>query len=57
MNYYTKCYMSIFNSLKPVVCQVEGYCIGGGSDIALCSDIIIMEETAKIGYPPVRGKT
>ncbi len=47
-------FMSIWRSYKPVICKVHGYAGSGGSDIALCSDIIIMAEDAKIGYPPVR---
>ena len=46
--------MSLFHSLKPTICKVRGFAVAGGSDIALCCDLIIMEETAKIGYPPSR---
>eukprot|EP01126_Amoeba_proteus_P025362 TRINITY_DN2532_c0_g1_i3.p1 TRINITY_DN2532_c0_g1~~TRINITY_DN2532_c0_g1_i3.p1 ORF type:complete len:215 (+),score=57.89 TRINITY_DN2532_c0_g1_i3:306-950(+) len=54
MGYCTDCWMSIWRSLKPVICKIQGFAVGGGSDIALCCDIIIMEEDAKIGYPPAR---
>jgi len=54
MNSFTQHFMSIWRSYKPVICKVHGYAVAGGSDIALCSDIIIMEENAKIGYPPAR---
>ena len=47
-------FMSLFHSDKPTVCKVHGFCVGGGSDMALCSDLIVIEETAKIGYPPAR---
>ena len=47
-------YMCLFNSFKPTICKIKGYAVAGGSDIALCCDIIIMEENAKIGYPPAR---
>ncbi|HXH18078.1 MAG TPA: crotonase/enoyl-CoA hydratase family protein [Chitinophagales bacterium] len=47
-------FMSLWRSYKPVICKVQGYAIAGGSDIALCSDIIIMAEDAQIGYPPAR---
>ena len=50
----TEYFMSIWRSYKPVICKVHGDAGSGGSDIALCSDIIIMAEDAKIGYPPVR---
>jgi enoyl-CoA hydratase/carnithine racemase len=50
----TQDFMSIFRSYKPVIAKIHGYAVAGGSDIALCADIVIMEEDAKIGYPPAR---
>lgn len=50
----TDLFMEIFRSLKPVICKVHGFAVAGGSDIALCSDIVIMSETAEIGYMPAR---
>jgi enoyl-CoA hydratase len=47
-------FMSLFFSDKPVVCKVHGFCVAGGTDMALCSDLLIMEDSAKIGYPPAR---
>ena len=47
-------FMSIWRSYKPVICKVHGYAVAGGSDIALCADIVIMAEDAKIGYMPAR---
>lgn len=47
-------FMSLFHSDKPVVCKVHGYCVAGGTDMALCSDLLVIEDTAKIGYPPAR---
>jgi enoyl-CoA hydratase len=47
-------FMSLFHSEKPVVCKVHGYCVAGGTDMALCSDLLVIEDTAKIGYPPAR---
>ncbi len=49
-----KGFMSLFHSDKPTVCKIHGFCVGGGSDMALCSDQIVIEENAKIGYPPAR---
>jgi enoyl-CoA hydratase len=46
--------MSLFHGEKPVVCKVHGYCLAGGTDMALCADLLIVEDTAKIGYPPAR---
>ncbi len=47
-------FMSLFFSEKPVVCKVHGYCVAGGTDMALCSDLLVVAEDAKIGYPPAR---
>ncbi len=47
-------FMSLFFSDKPVVCKVHGFCVAGGTDMALCSDLLVIEDTAKIGYPPAR---
>jgi enoyl-CoA hydratase len=47
-------YMALWRSPKPVVAQVHGVCIGGGSDLALCSDLIVCAEDCRIGYPPAR---
>jgi enoyl-CoA hydratase len=50
----TECFMSLFRSKRPVICKVRGFAVAGGSDIALCSDLVIMAEDACIGYMPVR---
>lgn len=50
----TQKFMSIFRCLKPVICKVHGYAVAGGSDIALCADMIVMGEEARIGYMPTR---
>jgi enoyl-CoA hydratase len=47
-------FMSLFHSDKPVVCKVHGFCVAGGTDMALCSDLLVIEDGAKIGYPPAR---
>ena len=47
-------FMSLFRSEKPVVCKVHGYCVAGGTDMALCSDLLVVADDAKIGYPPAR---
>lgn len=46
--------MSLWRSYKPTICKIQGYAVAGGSDIALCCDLVIMAENAKIGYPPSR---
>jgi enoyl-CoA hydratase len=43
--------MSIWRSPKPVIAQVHGWCVGGGSDMALCADLVIASEDARIGTP------
>jgi enoyl-CoA hydratase len=50
----TESFMSLFRSRRPVICKVHGFAVAGGSDIALCSDLIVMAEDARIGYMPVR---
>ena len=47
-------FMSLFHSEKPVICKVHGYCVAGGTDMALCSDLLVVAADAKIGYPPAR---
>jgi enoyl-CoA hydratase len=47
-------FMSLFHSEKPVLCKVHGFCVAGGTDMALCSDLLVVEDQAKIGYPPAR---
>jgi len=47
-------FMSLFHSEKPVLCKVHGYCVAGGTDMALCADLLVVAEDAKLGYPPAR---
>ena len=54
MSRYVNSYMALWRSPKPVVAQVHGVCVGGGSDLALCSDLIVCADSALIGYPPAR---
>jgi enoyl-CoA hydratase len=54
MSENTACFMSLWRSPKPVICKVHGYAVAGGSDIALCADVVVMAEDARIGYPPAR---
>src|SRR5687768_3085179 len=44
-------FMSLWRSPKPVIAQVHGWCVGGGSDMALCCDLVIASEDARIGTP------
>jgi len=54
MSRYVSSYMSLWRSPKPVIAQVHGFCVGGGTDFALCSDLIVCSEECRIGYPPAR---
>lgn len=47
--------MAIFDMHKPVIAQVHGYCLAGGTDVALLCDIIIAADDATIGFPPARA--
>jgi enoyl-CoA hydratase len=48
-------FMSLFHSDKPVVCKVHGFCVAGGTDMALCCDLLVIGADARIGYPPARA--
>ena len=54
MNRNVRGFMSLFFSEKPTVCKVQGFCVAGGTDMALCCDLLVIEDTARIGYPPAR---
>lgn len=46
--------MAIFDMHKPVIAEVHGHCIAGGTDLALMCDMVIAAETAVFGFPPAR---
>jgi enoyl-CoA hydratase/carnithine racemase len=48
-------FMSLFYSDKPVICKIHGFCVAGGTDLAFCADLIVIEDNASIGYPPARA--
>jgi enoyl-CoA hydratase len=54
MNRNVRAFMSLFHCSKPVICKVHGFCVAGGTDMALCSDLLVIAADAKIGYPPAR---
>ena len=54
MSRNVRAFMSLWECPKPVIAQVHGWCVGGGTDMALCSDLIYMADDARIGYPPAR---
>jgi len=51
---YVDAYRRLWTLPKPVVAQVHGFCVGGGTDLALCSDLVVCAEDCRIGYPPAR---
>jgi enoyl-CoA hydratase len=55
MSRNVRAFMSLFHCSKPVVCKVHGFCVAGGTDMALCSDLLVTAADAKIGYPPARA--
>lgn len=50
----TESFMSLWKSSKPTIAKIHGAAVAGGSDIALCCDLIVMAEDARIGYMPTR---
>lgn len=50
----TDLFMSVWHSHKPVIAKVHGPAVAGGSDIALCCDMVVMADDAPIGYMPAR---
>ncbi len=54
MSRFVRAYMRLWRSPKPVIAQVHGFSVGGGTDFALCSDLIVCAEDCRIGYPPAR---
>ena len=54
MKQNTEDFMSLWRSPKPTIAQVHGAAVAGGSDIALCCDLLVMAEDARIGYMPTR---
>ena len=50
----TEGWMGIWDLAKPVIAQVHGYCLAGGSELATGCDLVYVAEDAKMGYPAVR---
>src|SRR5207342_2870042 len=51
---YVNVYMKLWYASKPTIAAVQGWCIGGGTDMVLCADLIVAGESASFGYPPSR---
>ena len=54
MKGYTEDFMRLWRCRKPTIAMVHGHAVAGGSDIALCCDLLVMAEDARIGYMPTR---
>ena len=54
MKGFTDDFFALWRSYKPTICKVQGFAVAGGSDIALCCDLVVMAEDARIGYMPAR---
>ncbi|MBW2279121.1 MAG: crotonase/enoyl-CoA hydratase family protein [Deltaproteobacteria bacterium] len=54
MDTFVDVYMKLWYARKPTIAAVQGWCIGGGTDMVLCADQIIAAEGARFGYPPSR---
>jgi len=54
MSRNVRAFMTLFHASTPTVCKVHGFCVAGGTDLALCSDLLVIAADAKIGYPPAR---
>ena len=48
-------FFKIWDLAKPVIAQVHGYCLAGGTELATACDLVYVADTAKIGYPVVRA--
>ena len=51
----TEDFMSLWRSHTPTIAQVHGAAVAGGSDIALCCDLVVAADDARFGYPPARA--
>jgi enoyl-CoA hydratase/carnithine racemase len=54
MSRNVRTFMTLFHCSKPVVAKVHGFCVAGGTDLALCSDLLVIAADATLGYPPAR---
>jgi len=54
MRRFVDVYMKLWYAQKPTIAAVQGWCIGGGTDMGLCADLIVAGEGARFGYPPSR---
>ena len=48
-------FFRVWDLAKPVIAQVHGYCLAGGTELATSCDLVYVAEDASIGYPVVRS--
>jgi enoyl-CoA hydratase len=48
---YISAFMGLWRGLKPTIAKVHGYCVGGGSELALCADLVVASDCARFGTP------
>jgi enoyl-CoA hydratase len=51
---YIPKFMGLWRGLKPTIAKVQGYCVGGGSELALCADLVVTADDARFGTPYAR---
>jgi enoyl-CoA hydratase len=44
-------FMGLWRGLKPTIAKVRGYCLGAGSELALCADLVVASDDARFGTP------
>lgn len=54
MSRFVATYLKLWTARKPTIAAVQGWCIGGGTDMVLCADLIVAADDAVFGYPPAR---
>jgi enoyl-CoA hydratase len=54
MGRFVETYLKLWYARKPTLAAVQGWCIGGGTDLVLCADLVVAGESAVFGYPPAR---
>jgi enoyl-CoA hydratase len=47
-------FMGLWRGSKPTIAKVQGYCVGGGSELALCADLVVASDCARFGTPYAR---